>query len=104
VLRGEEYNSKADVFSLGCVLYEAITGFFFFFNYLKIYLGRTPFENSNGLVNIANNANAQYQKIEEDECDKDISELCHSMLSLVCFNFVLFNMKKKLIKIYISEL
>jgi serine/threonine protein kinase len=36
LLEGEIYNSKVDIFSLGCILYQAITGIFTFLFFFLI--------------------------------------------------------------------
>jgi serine/threonine protein kinase len=79
------YDSKADIFSLGCILYEAITvnNYYLFVDNILL-LGKKPFDNATGIHNMKKNCDSKYERIKTDECDGDVAELCHSMLNLVC--------------------
>lgn len=68
VLIGEQFLKKSDIFSMGCILYESITG-------------RQPFINVQGKINMLKLINSDYEKITPDvDQFSEVVELCHSML------------------------
>jgi serine/threonine protein kinase len=77
------FTFASDIFSYGCILYEAITGNFLFYFVNFFFLGCHPFANPNGTINPIRMGLGKYNPIVTDEYDEELVKMCHSMLSVV---------------------
>jgi hypothetical protein len=48
-------------------------------------LGKNPFENEHGVINLKKNLMSQFEKIVCEDFPLELVEMCYSMLNLVCF-------------------
>lgn len=69
ILKGELFSTPVDVFSLGCILYEAMTG-------------QNPFINKRGLINQLKQLTCEYTPISDKKYSEKLKQICYIMLKL----------------------